>query len=65
VFYGNQRNLEYDFVGCAGSRFRKAIALTTQLKSALESGCRFEGRTLILSMADGQVIFQKPVLYQM
>src|SRR5216684_180353 len=60
VFYGNQRNLEYDFVVAPGAD-PKAIALT--LKGARKVGVDSKG-DLILSLADGQVIFQKPVLYQ-
>jgi hypothetical protein len=59
-FYGNQRNLEYDFVVAPGAD-PKAIALT--LKGARKVGVDSKG-DLILSLADGQVIFQKPVLYQ-
>lgn len=60
VFYGNQRNLEYDFVVAPGAD-PKAIALT--LKGARKLAVDSKG-DLILSLADGQVIFQKPVLYQ-
>jgi hypothetical protein len=60
VFYSNQRNLEYDFVVAPGAD-PKAIALT--LKGARKVGVDSKG-DLILSLADGQVIFQKPVLYQ-
>jgi hypothetical protein len=60
VFYGNQRNLEYDFVVAPGAD-PKAIALT--LKGARKVAVDPKG-DLILSLADGQVIFQKPVLYQ-
>src|SRR5882762_6879434 len=60
VFYGNQRNLEYDFVVAPGAN-PKAIALT--LKGARKVRVDSNG-DLILSLADGQVIFQKPVLYQ-
>jgi hypothetical protein len=60
VFYGNQRNLEYDFVVAPGAD-PKAIALT--LKGARKVGVDSKG-DLILSLAEGQVIFQKPVLYQ-
>lgn len=60
VFYGNQRNLEYDFVVAPGAD-PKAIALT--LEGARKVGVDSKG-DLILSLADGQVIFQKPVLYQ-
>src|SRR5467141_2826691 len=60
VFYGNQRNLEYDFVVAPGAD-PKAIALT--LKGARKVGVDSKGN-LILSLADGQVIFQKHVLYQ-
>jgi P pilus assembly chaperone PapD len=60
VFYGNQRNLEYDFVVAPGAD-PKAIALT--LKGARKVGVDSNG-DLILSLANGQVIFQKPVLYQ-
>src|SRR6267378_593521 len=60
VFYGNQRSLEYDFVVAPGAD-PKAIALT--LKGARKMGVDSKG-DLILSLAEGQVVFQKPVLYQ-
>jgi hypothetical protein len=60
VFYGNQRNLEYDFVVAPGAD-PKAIALT--LEGARKVSVDSKG-DLILSLAKGQVIFQKPVLYQ-
>lgn len=61
VFYGNQRNLEYDFVVAPGAD-PKAIALT--LKGARKLGVDSKG-DLILSLAEGLVIFQRPILYQM
>jgi hypothetical protein len=60
VFYGNQRNLEYDFEVAPGSDPK---AITLILKGARKLSVDSKG-DLILSMADGQVIFQKPVLYQ-
>jgi hypothetical protein len=60
VFYGNQRNLEYDFEVAPGSDPK---AITLALKGAKRLSIDSKGN-LILSVADGQVIFQKPVLYQ-
>src|SRR6266481_335719 len=61
VFYGNQRRLEYDFVVAPGAD-PKAIRLNLEGARKL----RINGRgNVILSVAGGEVVLQKPVVYQM
>src|SRR4029077_1428453 len=61
VFYGNQRNLEYDFVVAPGAD-PKAIALSFQGAG----GMRLDSQgNLVLHTAGGDLIEQAPVLYQM
>lgn len=60
VFYGNQGRLEYDFV-VAPRADPKSIALI--LKGARHLRIS-EAGDLILTLAGGPVVFQKPVFYQ-
>jgi Fe-S cluster assembly iron-binding protein IscA len=60
LFYGNQRQLEYDFIVAPGAD-PKSIRL--KLQGAQKLRVNAEG-DLILSVAKGQVILQKPVVYQ-
>jgi beta-propeller repeat-containing protein/centrosomal CEP192-like protein len=60
VFYGNQRRLEYDFVVAPGAD-PKAIQLQVEGARKLRIDSRGD---LVLSVADGEVKFQKPVVYQ-
>jgi hypothetical protein len=60
MFYGNQGRLEYDFLVAPGAD-PKAIVLT------LEGARRLQitpAGDLILHLAAGQLLFQKPVFYQ-
>ena len=60
VFYGNQRMLEYDFVVAPGAD-PKAI----QLKIAGARKMRIDSRgDLVLSVPEGEVQLQKPLIYQ-
>lgn len=60
VFYGNQRRLEYDFIVAPGAD-PKAIAL--KVDGARKMRINSSG-DLLLSVADGEVELQKPVVYQ-
>jgi hypothetical protein len=61
VFYGNQRMLEYDFVVAPGAD-PKAI----QLKIAGARKMRINSRgDLVLSVPEGEVQLQKPLIYQL
>jgi hypothetical protein len=61
VYYGNQRQLEYDFVVAPGS---DPAAIKVSFAGAPK--VRLEGQTgdLVLSTAKGDVRFHKPVAYQ-
>ena len=62
VYYGKQRQLEYDFVVAPGSRaaqIRLRFAGTTKLKLKLNS----DGDLQALAK-NGQIAFHKPVAYQ-
>jgi len=61
VFYGNQRRLEYDFVVAPGAD-PKAIRLALEGARKLQINGRGD---VVLSVADGEVVLQKPVVYQM
>ena len=60
VYYGNQQQLEYDFVVAPGTDPR-AIAL--QFRGAERLALGSDGE-LLLIIADGEVRMHKPVLYQ-
>jgi hypothetical protein len=60
VFYGNQRQLEYDFVVAPGAD-PKAIRLN--LEGARKVRINFRG-DLVLSVAGGEVVLHRPVVYQ-
>lgn len=60
VFYGNQRQLEYDFVVAAGA---DASRIGWQIEGAKPT-IDADGN-LVLSAANGPAGFKKPVLYQM
>src|SRR5882724_11073695 len=61
VFYGNQRKLEYDFIVAPGAD-PKAIRLN--LEGPRRMRISAEG-DVVLSVAGGEVVLQKPVVYQM
>jgi hypothetical protein len=61
VFYGNHGKLEYDFVVAPGADPR-AIQLKLQGARKLRINA---GGDLVLSVAGGEVVLQKPVVYQM
>ena len=60
VFYGNQRHLEYDFVVAPGAD-PKAIHLKIDGARKMRINSRGD---LVLSVAQGEVELQKPVIYQ-
>jgi hypothetical protein len=60
-FYGNQRRLEYDFVVAPGAD-PKAIRLN--LEGARKLRVNAQG-DLVLSVSGGEVVLQKPVVYQL
>jgi hypothetical protein len=60
VFYGNQRQLEYDFVVAPGADPSRIAWQIDGASAALDA----EGN-LVLSAAHGPASFKKPVLYQM
>jgi hypothetical protein len=60
VFYGNQGRLEYDFVVAPGAD-PKAIQLRIDGARKMRVNPRGD---LVLSLAEGEVEFQKPILYQ-
>ena len=60
VYYGNQRQLEYDFVVAPGADPRR-IAL--QLRGAKQIHLDGSGH-LVLRMRDGEIRWHKPVAYQ-
>ena len=60
VFYGNQRRLEYDFIVAPGAD-PKAIQL--KIEGAHKMRINSHG-DLVLSVADGEVELQKPLIYQ-
>jgi hypothetical protein len=60
VFYGNQRQLEYDFVVAPGADASRIAWQIDGAKPAIDA----DGN-LVLSAANGPAGFKKPVLYQM
>lgn len=60
VFYGNQRRLEYDFIVAPGAD-PKAIRLNLEGARKLQLNSQGD---LVLSVGDGEVVLQKPVIYQ-
>jgi hypothetical protein len=60
VYYGNQRQLEYDFILAPGADPR-AIALTVEGVDDLEIDARGD---LLLRTADRQITQRKPIVYQ-
>ncbi len=67
VYYGNGRQLEYDFVVAAGAD-PKAIRLRPTVRAAQDSqpaSLQIDTNgDLVISLPDGEVRFQKPVVYQ-
>ncbi|HTQ54942.1 MAG TPA: SBBP repeat-containing protein [Bryobacteraceae bacterium] len=60
VFYGNQRQLEYDFVVAPGA---DPSRIAWRIKGA-RAGVDAAGN-LVLNMPNGPAVFKKPVVYQM
>ena len=60
VFYGNQRQLEYDFVVAPGADPKQISLGLTGVTPSLD----IEGNVL-LKLADGDLALRKPVVYQM
>lgn len=60
VFYGNQGRLEYDFVVAPGADPR---AIQLKIDGARKMRVNAHG-DLVLSVAEGEVEFQKPLIYQ-
>ena len=60
VFYGNQRQLEYDFVVAPGAD-PKAIRLDVEGARKLRVSARGD---VVLGVPGGEVLLQKPVVYQ-
>jgi hypothetical protein len=66
VYYGNQQQLEYDFVVAPGADFR-AITLDVAADSIPRSSAALrisENGDLLVSTDGGEVRFHKPVVYQ-
>jgi len=61
VFYGNQRRLEYDFIVAPGAD-PKAIRLNLEGVRKLRINAHGD---VVLSVAGGEVVLQRPVVYQM
>jgi len=59
VFYGNQRQLEYDFVVAPGADPRQISLGLTGAKPSLDG----DGN-VVLKLADGDLALKKPVVYQ-
>jgi hypothetical protein len=60
IFYGNQRRLEYDFVVAPGAD-PEAIALKVDGARKIRVN---SGGDLVLNVPGGEVLLQKPVVYQ-
>jgi len=60
VYYGSQRQLEYDFIVSAGSDPRR---IQFEIKGAKQIHLDAEGN-LVLATGDGEVHFQSPSVYQ-
>jgi len=60
VFYGNQRNIEYDFVLAPGAD-PNAIALNVEGNHGLQVNAHGD---LLVSVPGGTIEFRKPVVYQ-
>jgi len=60
VYYGNQRQLEYDFVVAPGAN---PNAIDLQLLGAKEEHVSADG-SLVAQIDGGEVFFQKPMVYQ-
>jgi hypothetical protein len=61
VFYGSQRRLEYDFIVAPGAN---PEAIRLDLKGARKLRINANG-DVVLTVAGGEVVLQKPVVYQM
>jgi hypothetical protein len=59
VFYGNQRQLEYDFVVARGADPKQISLGLTGAKPRLDAG-----GNVVLRLADGDLALKKPVVYQ-
>ena len=61
VYYGNQRQLEYDFVVAPG-----ADPKPIQLRFDGAKSLKLDGAgNLVIAAVNGEVAFQKPVIYQL
>ncbi len=60
IYYGNQRQLEYDFIVAPGADPRR-IAFDVKGANRIRRGARGE---LVLKVGDGEVRWHKPVAYQ-
>lgn len=63
VYYGNQRQLEYDFVVAPGAD-PEAITVDIQAAKAYAPLRVDRNGDLIVETGDGEVLFQKPLVYQ-
>jgi uncharacterized protein (TIGR03437 family) len=59
VFYGNQRQLEYDFVVAPGADPKRISLGLTGAKPRLDAG-----GNVVLKLVDGDLALKKPVVYQ-
>jgi hypothetical protein len=59
VFYGNQRQLEYDFVVAPGADPKQISLGLTGVKPSLDIA-----GNVLLKLADGDLALKKPVVYQ-
>ncbi len=59
VFYGNQRQLEYDFVVAPGADPKQISLGLTGADPSLDAG-----GNVVLKLADGDLALKKPVVYQ-
>jgi hypothetical protein len=59
VFYGNQRQLEYDFVVAPGADPKQISLGLTGARPSFDAG-----GNVVLKLADGDLALKKPVVYQ-
>ena len=59
VFYGNQRQLEYDFVLAPGADPSRIALRLSGVQPALDAG-----GNVVLELADGKLALKKPIVYQ-
>jgi hypothetical protein len=60
VYYGNQQQLEYDFVVAPGADPRR---IQLGISGARRISCNEDGN-LVLTMDEGEILWHKPVVYQ-